>query len=95
MSGDRRGHEKRKVPNAIRPGSLCALACTVPPAAAAPSTEEPEIEMEDFSFRPARLTVRPGALVVWKTATGHRTTPSRAETGDRSSEPVWGDSVQN
>jgi plastocyanin len=38
----------------------------VPAAAAAPSTVEPEIEMEDFAFRPARLTVRPGALVVWK-----------------------------
>jgi plastocyanin len=28
--------------------------------------QEPEIEMEDFSFRPARLVVRPGQVVIWK-----------------------------
>jgi plastocyanin len=50
-----------------------ALACcaalafaAVPSALAISSTVEPEIEMEDFSFRPARLLVRPGTLVVWK-----------------------------
>lgn len=33
---------------------------------AALATTEPEIEMEDFSFRPAQKVVRPGALVIWK-----------------------------
>jgi plastocyanin len=28
--------------------------------------QEPEIEMEDFSFRPARMVVRPGQVVIWK-----------------------------
>jgi plastocyanin len=30
------------------------------------ATTEPEIEMEDFTYRPARLVVRPGAVVIWK-----------------------------
>jgi plastocyanin len=46
--------------------ALAVAVATAAAAPAAPTTVEPEIEMEDFSFRPARLTVRPGALVVWK-----------------------------
>ena len=46
---------------------LVALsAAAVPAAVGAPSSTEPEIEMEDFAFRPARKVVPPGALVVWK-----------------------------
>jgi plastocyanin len=48
---------------------VTAIAVTIavaPTGGAAPRTTEPEIEMEDFSFRPARMAVRPGALVVWK-----------------------------
>jgi plastocyanin len=37
-----------------------------PTGVSAPTTTEPEIEMEDFSFRPARMIVSPRALVVWK-----------------------------
>jgi plastocyanin len=44
---------------------VLALAA-VPAAIGARSTSEPEIEMEDFSYRPARQVVAPGALVVWK-----------------------------
>lgn len=44
-----------------------ALALVVVPiGAGALATTEPEIEMEDFSFRPARMAVGPGALVIWK-----------------------------
>src|SRR5262245_15257957 len=46
---------------------VLALALAAAPAAiGARSTAEPEIEMEDFSYRPARKVVAPGALVVWK-----------------------------
>jgi plastocyanin len=45
--------------------ALAAIAA-VPVASGSRSTAEPEIEMEDFSFRPARLMVRPGAVVIWK-----------------------------
>jgi hypothetical protein len=44
---------------------VLALAA-VPAAIGARSTVEPEIETEDFSFRPARKVVARGALVVWK-----------------------------
>jgi plastocyanin len=44
---------------------VLALAA-VPAAIGARATVEPEIEMEDFSFRPARKVVAKGALVVWK-----------------------------
>lgn len=48
--------------------TCCALLAiaAVAPASGARSTTEPEIEMEDFSFRPARMVVSPRALVVWK-----------------------------
>lgn len=36
------------------------------PATGALATTEPEIEMEDFAFRPARMVVSRGRLVVWK-----------------------------
>jgi plastocyanin len=29
-------------------------------------SQEPEVEMEDFSFRPARITARPRQVVIWK-----------------------------
>jgi plastocyanin len=29
-------------------------------------SQEPEVEMEDFAFRPARIGVRPGQVVIWK-----------------------------
>ena len=38
----------------------------IPTAIAARDTAEPELEMEDFAFRPARKVVSPGSLVVWK-----------------------------
>jgi plastocyanin len=44
---------------------VLALAA-VPAAIGARATTEPEIEMEDFSYRPARKVVARGALVVWK-----------------------------
>ena len=44
---------------------VLALAA-VPGALAARATVESEIEMEDFSFRPARKVVPRGGLVVWK-----------------------------
>ena len=44
---------------------VLALAA-VPAAIAARATVESEIEMEDFSYRPARKVVARGALVVWK-----------------------------
>jgi plastocyanin len=44
---------------------VLALAA-VPASIGARATVEPEIEMEDFSFRPARKVVARGALVVWK-----------------------------
>ena len=46
----------------------CALLAigAVPAATGTTSTTEPEIEMEDFTFRPARMVVRPGAVVIWK-----------------------------
>ena len=48
--------------------TCCALLAiaAVAPASGARSTTEPEIEMEDFSFRPMRTVVSPRALVVWK-----------------------------
>ena len=49
--------------------TCCALLggiVAVPIASGSGSTTAPEIEMEDFSFRPARMIVRPRALVVWK-----------------------------
>ena len=45
--------------------SVAALAVTTIPPALAKGTE-PEVEMEDFAFAPARIVVRPGALVVFK-----------------------------
>jgi plastocyanin len=44
---------------------VLALAA-VPAAIGARATTEPEIEMEDFSFRPSRKVVPRGGLVVWK-----------------------------
>ena len=45
--------------------SVAALAATtIPPALA--TGGEPEVEMEDFAFAPARIVVRPGALVEFK-----------------------------
>jgi plastocyanin len=43
--------------------AAAALAIGIPPALA---TGEREVEMDDFAFAPARLTVKPGALVTWK-----------------------------
>jgi plastocyanin len=50
---------------------LCATAGVGVPAAALAAqpqrgSQEPEIEMEDFSFRPARVVVRPRQVVTWK-----------------------------
>ena len=42
------------------------LAFAVPAAVGSRATVEPEIEMEDFTFRPARMVVARGALVEWK-----------------------------
>ena len=44
---------------------VLALAA-VPAAIGARATVESEIEMEDFSFRPARKVVARGGVVVWK-----------------------------
>jgi plastocyanin len=46
--------------------ALGVLAVALPVVANAIPATEPEVEMEDFAFHPARLVVRPGALVVWK-----------------------------
>jgi plastocyanin len=52
---------------AVIVSGLAALALiAVPIGTGAWSTAEPEIEMEDFSYRPARMVVPKGALVVWK-----------------------------
>jgi plastocyanin len=50
---------------------LCAaagLGTTAVALAAQPQvrSQQPEVEMEDFSFRPARITVRPRQVVIWK-----------------------------
>src|SRR5215211_2971173 len=42
---------------------VAAFAVAMPTAFA---SGEPEVEMEDFAFRPARLVVSPGILVTWK-----------------------------
>jgi plastocyanin len=44
---------------------LLALAA-VPAAVGSRATVEPEIEMEDFTFQPARMVVARGALIEWK-----------------------------
>jgi plastocyanin len=49
---------------------VATVAVAVPLAAfaAQPSarSQEPEVEMEDFAFRPARIAVRPSQVVIWK-----------------------------
>jgi plastocyanin len=51
--------------------TLCVTAAVALPVgafAAQPTARfiEPEIEVEDFSFRPARKVVRPSQVVIWK-----------------------------
>jgi plastocyanin len=45
-----------------------AVAAPLAALAAQPGTrsQEPEVEMEDFAFRPARIAVRPSQVVIWK-----------------------------
>lgn len=52
----------------MRVAAIAALACvaTLIPGGVALAKSEPEVEMEDFSFRPARIVVGPGAVVRWK-----------------------------
>jgi plastocyanin len=49
---------------------LCAAGIGIPAGALAAlpraTTQQPEVEMEDFSFRPARITARPRQVVIWK-----------------------------
>jgi plastocyanin len=50
---------------------LCASAGVGIPAAALAAqpkagAQQPEVEIEDFSFRPARITARPRQVVIWK-----------------------------
>jgi plastocyanin len=67
---------------------VAAAAVVVPLSFAAQPTNratEPEIEMEDFSFRPARKVVRPGQVVIWKNRdrAGHNATSVKRLSGRR------------
>jgi plastocyanin len=54
-----------RMPTAAVAAFACA-ATLIPGGVALATSSEPEVEMEDFSFRPARIVVGRGAVVVLK-----------------------------
>jgi plastocyanin len=67
--------------------AAAAVASSLAAHAAQPDagSQEPEVEMEDFSFRPARLVARPGQVVIWKNRdrARHNATSVRRANGRR------------